>query len=623
MAVYQKKHSPNRAYNLNSFRLSGLEKIKVGYRLISPTGLLQEDDDYEKKIRLATTVLSGKIKMPVEPIYSGDETQFAVIGLEDELNKLKIPEEIALNPEVISLSIEDKIHPLNFQSRLAHSHLLYEMVGVDGTDEGKESPHNESIMSSAKRGTITEKVIKAITPHLELFGQKLQPSYKMRRLDKEVTVFPPPTLQFGKEEELTTDLKNMSRDRFDALRYFGPAQKSNFADKQLFIEVESLPEDVRRDFKKGLNNALTDLCGKAPAFKTITVNDNFSYLLREQYNEIMDAIGEQKGYGLLILPKERVKGQQSKLHNKLKRDLWKQVHTQCASAEKILEFYKKVRDKFGEERWVIKSEKHRLYKSYLRYLALGYLEVNCQWLWKFAEGTLRNEVHIGIDVYKGLAVFTFIYGDGELITFHLSSSKRPERLSADQIYAALFENLRKDLKSLGICPSRIVIQRDGRTFESEKIGIKRCFKDIKNLVSSDFKYAIVDIHKTSSSKSRLYLNFNGRYSNPRMGAFAELSKFEGVLATTGEPVLRRGTAQPLYLDLVEGDIDLIDVAHDIYALSHLSFASPGSAMGLPFTIALGDRILRESSPGEDIPLWEDEEEKPKIVKHKTAVRSFV
>jgi argonaute-like protein implicated in RNA metabolism and viral defense len=93
-----------------------------------------------------------------------------------------------------------------------------------------------------------------------------------------------------------------------------------------------------------------------------------------------------------------------------------------------------------------------------------------------------------------------------------------------------------------------------------------------------------------------------------MGLLARFGQREGALATTGYPMLKRGTAQPLYLEVVEGNIDLSDIAHDIYALSHLAFASPGSCMSLPFTIALADYILRESHPGKEDSLWEDEEQ---------------
>jgi argonaute-like protein implicated in RNA metabolism and viral defense len=91
-----------------------------------------------------------------------------------------------------------------------------------------------------------------------------------------------------------------------------------------------------------------------------------------------------------------------------------------------------------------------------------------------------------------------------------------------------------------------------------------------------------------------------------MGTAVRLGNKEVVVLTTGEPMLRRGTAHPLLAELISGELDIMDIAHDIYALSHLTFTAPGSCLRLPFTIALADHILRESTPGREDELWDDE-----------------
>ncbi len=782
MGTYYEKKLSSHPYRLNSFKLEGLEKFQVGYRFINVSGLIEDDEDYEKKIRQLSILISGKVKMPVEPVRVKGETRLAVTGLPEKLKALKINDKYCLTPDDAFTSLEDEIYPLelrvsdnrmhtklarraldwaidnalksaeagwwkygrrfisrrpfesktpeaiqvfpafyfgfvpgadgNFElsitpsvcyaerrsayekygqnipasvkgkrflyrnglefyditavgigkaarlemmedpssgeivsiqqrlqnrwgssgipqineldenaltiayktkgqkSRRAHSQLLFELVGVGGSDEGDETPHNEAIMNSDRRGQITERIIGQLSPYLRLFGVKLNPSRQMRKLNGEVQLFEPPKILLGGEEELTTNLPTMGKDRFDALKYLGPADSSDFVDEQLFIFGESMPEEVRLDFKKRFLGIIKEIYGKSPVFHNVRVDDRRANLMRQQFNAIEKAVGNRRGYGLLILPKERKSGQHRKLHDALKRRFWKQIQTQCASVESILSFYKVKTDSYGEQRWVIQDHKKSLYHSYLRYLALGYLEVNRKWLWKLAKGTLRNEVHVGIDVYQDLAIFTFIYGDADLITFHLSPSKRGEKLSAAQVREAMVTNLQDDLAQLGITPSRIVFHRDGRVFRTEVKGIRNGLQDLKDLqlLPEDLQYAIVEIHKTSSTRPRLYKWLNSKFNNPEMGIFAGLSEFEGILATTGAPLLRRGTAQPLSLELFEGNISLIDIAHDIYALSHLSFASPGSAMSLPFTIALADRILRESSPGDKINLWEEDED---------------
>lgn len=779
---YPKQQVSSQPYRLNSFRLEGLEKLSVGYRFINIDGLVEEDEDYEKKIRQVAILISGSVKMPVEPVRVRGEQRLAVIEAPEKLRNLEIKDSYNLTPEVVIALLEDEIHPLKFkfsndrvqyklarkvldwaidkalksaeagwwknnrrfisrtpderksteaiqvypsfffgfipgadgtlelslnpsvcyverrnlyekygqnipesvkgkrflyrnglesyeidalavgktaaqdlmidpdtqkpisiqqriinrwgnkgipwideldenaltiayktkgqQSRKAHSQLLYEMVGVGGTAEGDESPHDEAIMPPDMRGRLTERLISELSQRLKLFGVKLNPSRQMRKLNGEVKVFSPSKLRFADGEELTTNLATMGADRFAALKNPGPAESSDFEHAQSFIYQESMPKDVRIDFKNRFGGIITNLYGKSPAFQNVPVQDRNCRLLREQFNAITKAVEGRRGYGLMLLPKGRKIGQTKKLHDALKRELWEKIHTQCASVEAIMSFYKKTSNRFGEEHWEVRREKLGLYNSYLKYLALGYLEVNRKWLWKLGEGALRNEVHVGIDVYQNLAIFTFIYGDADLIGFYLSYAKRGEKLSTGQVQEALIKNLRADLKDLGICPSRIVFHRDGRVFDSEIRGIKKALEELRaeRLLADDYRYGIVEIHKTSASRPRLYKRQDNKFNNPEMGLFAQLNSFEGILATTGSPVLRRGTAQPLAIELADGDIPLEDIAHDIYALSHLAFASPGSAMSLPFTIALADRILRESSPGKEIDMYEDEED---------------
>jgi len=81
-------------------------------------------------------------------------------------------------------------------------------------------------------------------------------------------------------------------------------------------------------------------------------------------------------------------------------------------------------------------------------------------------------------------------------------------------------------------------------------------------------------------------------------------------------MLRKGTARPLYFEVIEGAANIADIAHDIYALSHLAFSAPGSCLRLPFTIALADYVLHESTPGDGKPL-EDLEEVESEPQYKT------
>jgi hypothetical protein len=499
---------------------------------------------------------------------------------------------------------------VGLENRLALSDLLYGLPGVEGGDEDETIPHEESILPPNIRGQRTEAIITDISSQLWLFGRRMRPNRKLRALPPDnVQIFKAPCLRFAGDQEVKISLENAGQERMEALRGLGPVTDTPFHGHQLIVFPESLPEEVQRDFKRRLSVQINDLYGQTYAPDPLKVDDIKAYTLREQSNAILKKLRTNNGYALLVLPSGWEQKDLSKLHNYLKRRLWETVQTQCASASRILSFYQEI-PKNGTTKWVVRQGKEGKYRSYLELLALGYLMVNRKWLWKLAEGTMKHEVHVGIDVYKGIAVFTFIYGDADLITFRVSKSTRDEKLSADLVKEVLIENLGADLTQLSLKPKSIVFHRDGLIFDSEIRGIDQTIDYLQNtrmgVLPSDLRIGIVEIHKNSSTRPRAYRRQSKVFANPDMGTTVQLGQHEAAILTTGEPMLRRGTAHPLYVEVVSGDVNIMDVAHDIYALSHLAFTAPRSCLRLPFTIALADHILRESTPGDGKELWDEE-----------------
>jgi hypothetical protein len=766
---------------LNSFRLDGLRDLDAGYRFINFSGLLPDDEDYEKKVRLLSNLLSSKLRLPVEPFRNGDGRHLAVAAPLEQLKTLEVPGQIPLNPEIAFLELDASFHEIGFQSRdgVAHklaiksvlwsieralsswtsgwwryggrfvrrtpdeslstdeilvmpafyfgvvagsngipelvidpsvcyverksvfqkygrniparirgrrylhcygddwykidamgvsgpankemmvdpisgrpisifdraiarwgnqgltrianlvpdaptiayktvglesrralSDLLYCLPGVESEDEGEEgSPHQQSIFSAAVRGRRTEEIIAGISSELTLFGRRMQPANLLQPVrPSTMQTFPTPRLRFAGDQEVSISLENAGRDRMDALRGLGPAVGTAFHDQQLIVIPDTLPEAVRSDFKRRFSVQVHDLYGQPYTPELLTYDDAKSRQLREKSRAIEKQLQTRTGYALLVLPSQDAR-RQSRLHDYLKRKFWRTLQTQCASATRILGFYQRV-DKNGEEKWVVRQGKEGKYRSYLQLLALGYLMVNRKWLWKLAEGTMKHDVHVGIDVYKGVTVFTFIYGDADLITFHVSKATRPEKLSASHVKQILIENLGPDLTQLCLKPRSIVFHRDGQIFDSEIRGINDAITYLQNpqmdVLPTDLRWAIVEIHKNSSTRPRVYRRAGQLFQNPAMGTAVRLGKNEVAVLTTGEPMLRRGTARPLLVELIVGDLDVMEIAHDLYSLSHLTFTAPNSCLRLPFTIALADHILRESTPGKEDELWEDE-----------------
>lgn len=780
----QNQNQEQNRCSLNSFRLNGLDQLDAGYRLIHVSGLLDSDEDYEKKLRLLANLIGREVKLPVEPTAVNDCHGLAVIGSKERLSAIEIPTALALTPDVAELRLDKTIQSLPFregcevpsrlarralltaidrellaphsdwwqylrrfvcrtaiderltenvlvypaffltlipgqdgwfellidpsichingnslyeqfgnsipnsikgkrylyangrdyypitalgvakaanrelmvdpdtdatvsiyqrirdrwagkgilaieklsqtaptivyktlteQNRRAHSELLFELAGTNDFDAEEGTLHSELIMPPDVRARRTEYLISTLESYFKIFGKKLSPARSLRQLGSAETIpFAPPKLRFAGDQEITNDLQRANADRISALRSIGPADSSPFTDPQFFIRPVSMPQPVWNDFSSKFALHVQDLCGHAPNAKQLVFEK--IYGLRPQARALEKAIGDRHGCALVVLPVMQDVERQTQLHHHLKRTYWSQLHTQCADLQMIMSFYGHARGN-GCDEWFVRNEDHKLYRSYLRNLAFGYLLVNRKWLWKLGSGSLRTQVHVGIDVFKGMAVFTFIYGDAELITFKTSRAVRQEKLSSQQVHEILLENLGADLTELNLRAVSFTFHRDGKFFQSEIKGIKKTLCELHRLYSlipADYKLNLVELHKTSAVRPRIYQNLTTGFGNPEMGVFAKLSEREGVIATTGYPMLRKGTARPLYFEVIEGDANIADIAHDINALSHLAFSAPGSCVRLPFTIALADYVLRESTPGDGKPLEDLEEAEPEM-----------
>src|SRR4051812_15383145 len=98
MAVSYQGQLNTSPFRLNSFRLDGLRDLDAGYRFINFSGLLPDDEDYEKKVRLLSNLLSSRLRLPVEPFRNGDGRHLAVAAPLEQLKALEVPGQIPLNP---------------------------------------------------------------------------------------------------------------------------------------------------------------------------------------------------------------------------------------------------------------------------------------------------------------------------------------------------------------------------------------------------------------------------------------------------------------------------------------------------------------------------------------------
>lgn len=113
MREFQPNQRPNRC-SLNSFRLDGLDQLDAGYRLIHISGLLDSDEDHDRKLRLLANLVGREVKLPVEPSIVNDCSGLAIVGAKERLSEIEIPAELALTPDVVELRLDQTIHALHF-----------------------------------------------------------------------------------------------------------------------------------------------------------------------------------------------------------------------------------------------------------------------------------------------------------------------------------------------------------------------------------------------------------------------------------------------------------------------------------------------------------------------------
>jgi hypothetical protein len=143
------------------------------------------------------------------------------------------------------------------------------------------------------------------------------------------------------------------------------------------------------------------------------------------------------------------------------------------------------------------------------------------------------------------------------------------------------------------------------------LGISDLIKD--DVLPASVVVGVVDVRKSTAESLRL---FSGRSletaENPSVGSYRRLSATEGVVATTGWPFALPGTAKPLSLEIIDGELDVEYVLEDAFALSQLVFTAPDRCLRLPGTIKISDDFLEPiaASTDDDAALYGDEEDDP-------------
>lgn len=213
---------------------------------------------------------------------------------------------------------------------------------------------------------------------------------------------------------------------------------------------------------------------------------------------------------------------------------------------------------------------------------------------------LTSDLIIGIDSggekKKRAWATAYVFDEyGEKIHVRNPSYYASEGIPREDFKKLIIESVQQKLSSSKADTKikGITIHRDGFLTKTEKDGLVSAITKLKldGKLGDDFHCVSVNVKKNSNFR---IFSQNGHYvENPPIGAFHILDVNRAFITTTGLPILRKPTARPLLIEMVNivGTQDISKVVRDIYFLSELNWGSPSSAIKLPITIYYADKMV--------------------------------
>jgi hypothetical protein len=377
-------------------------------------------------------------------------------------------------------------------------------------------------------------------------------------------------------------------------------------DDQVLIAPRSLSVPVLNDVKSRIEGMVSSLIRTPYRLQLVRYDDQNKRTLRDQVKAVVSSLNEfdiDGGRGILVLPPHA----QTDLHNYIKKSLRNRVQFQCMSVEKLGSFYPQGGNGINHTNGngyshhnggddhspAVRPFPENKFRSYLLNMVMGLMIVNRQWPWILNKPT-HYDGYIGLDVLDHTAAFTFLYEGGAVCAMRDQESSHKEKLSRELVAKLIYAGLKQDLPDLDQPPRSIVLQRDGKLFESEWLGFLDAINKLteEGVLPADMSAGAVEIPKHYSYGIRLAEPGTHDLLNPELGAWEKLTASEGIVCTTGRPFNIPGTAEPLVVRVVRGNLNLKWVLEDTFGMSQLCWPVPTACMRLPVVLKLCDEHLR-------------------------------
>ena len=508
------------------------------------------------------------------------------------------------------------------ENRGAPSNLCYPTFETN--DSRVSRLHSSTILSPQIRRSEILKFVNMIKGDLR-FGDMV---IKIADFPLQISMkqFTPPDLAFGhgfilsvrgtKNTRLVS-LNKLGQSRLDALfnSNIGP-YATELLDKQYLIWPRSIAVSYGSAFLKDLKDMINRLypCEIPYDPELIEYDDSGPKNFAIQGRAILQSVKSdmhQPGYGIVMIHDDgsRKNRHEDQLASMVMRELRKEnmyvsvIHSTLASESYELPANS---SKGASFRRTVDGKKLGRLNGYLRNVAITKVLLTNE-RWPFLLATpLNSDLTIGIDIKLHTACFSFIGKNGASIRTEIKDSRQKEKLSRDQVKKIFEEGVRKEA-AIGQKPIQsIVIHRDGRLYDTEIKGIEAAFKVVRSegIIAKDASLNFVEVPKSGPAPIRLLevskrANNKIDVENPEVGCYWMLTGRDAYLCSTGRVFLRQGTATPIHIKYVSGEMPFEQILEDIYSLTCLAWTRPEDCARNPLTMKLADIRLREHAGGFD------------------------
>lgn len=500
------------------------------------------------------------------------------------------------------------------EPRGALAPLCYPVLGTSYGEAGNQ--HALTILAPHRRKSLIETFVRN---HLQniYFGNALL-KVDSHPAPSQNSMFVMPDFLFGNGMVLSVrgtpgarnvSLEDLGNTRMSFLRDPGIGfYNQDTLDRQYLILPQSVADSLGDRFIKDLKQTMKQFFPDEYDPVLVTYNDRVPKTYPRQGNAILEAVGtkcQMSGYAVVMIhhTEDQESQEEDQLAAMVVAELRKQFDITAAVIHSAVgqECYQLVQ-RGGKPEYLPRDDKRGLLSGYLQMVSLNKILLTNQ-RWPFVLSTRLNaDLTIGVDVKHHTIGLVSIGNNGaDIRALPLKTSRQKEKLDTRHMKAYLVEIIRLEAGTREDPIENIVLQRDGRIFDTEIQGIHEAIELLKSegTIPTNASITMLEIAKTSRTRFRLFDKDirNGRpwIDNPQVGTYSLLNEKEGYLCATGRAFRRRGTVKPLYIKKIDGPMSLKQCLEDTFYLTALAWMRPNDCSRYPITTKLNDRFLGEEA----------------------------